>query len=247
MSASAGDRFAALQPISMGLMHGSCMASTAAWRVDRGLDLCGWITLSPSDLSDHLLELNQTPRFWGIVKTQVPTPSSPERAADQRRRRAVKSTLRNRFPWSAGYRNGRGSAGHASNNFVELHCPINRHLPERDIPEPRSSSSGVASPRLSIRPAAVDKLVMSEQPSSFSLTRLRQLFRRWEDLDCKRCECLTSSARVRSPCSLLEGCDRRQGRIVIFMPTRVYRMMGVTATFDDRLAPPRDRECGPRE
>ena len=69
--------------------------------------------------------------------------------------------------------------------------------------------------------------VMFEQPPSFSLTRLRQLFRRWEDLDCKRCECLTSSARVRSPCSLLEGCDRRQGRIVIFMPTRVYRMMGV--------------------
>ena len=70
---------------------------------------------------------------------------------------------------------------------------------------------------------------------------------RWEDLNCKRCECPTSSARVRSPCSLLEGCDRRQGRMVIFMPTRAHRMVGVTATFDDRLALRRDRECGPRE
>ena len=130
MSASAATGFAALQPISMGLagLYGSTAAGAArglALRMDHGSQY----------LSDHFT--NQI-KFWGIQ----PSYALRRRAPDQRRRRAVQSHAEGTdHPWSH-LPQHRGAAGRRPRLRRTLQCPVD-HRKER-LPEPRSSSSGVA-------------------------------------------------------------------------------------------------------
>ena len=125
-----GDRFAALQPISMGLarLYGSTSAGAArglALRMDHGSQY----------LSDHFT--NQI-KFWGIQ----PSYALRRRAPDQRRRRAVQSHAEGTdHPWSH-LPQHRGSAGRRPRLRRTLQCPVDRR--KKRLPEPRSSSSGVA-------------------------------------------------------------------------------------------------------
>ena len=125
-----GDRFAALQPISMGLarLYASTSAGAArglALRMDHGSQY----------LSDHFT--NQI-KFWGIQ----PSYAFVERAPDQRRRRAVQSHAEGTdHPWSH-LPQHRGAAGRRPRLRRTLQCPVDRR--KERLPEPRSSSSGVA-------------------------------------------------------------------------------------------------------
>ena len=125
-----GDRFAALQPISMGLagLYGSTAAGAArglALRMDHGSQY----------LSDHFT--NQI-KFWGIQ----PSLRLRRRAPDQRRRRAVQSHAEGTdHPWSH-LPQHRGAAGRRPRLRRTLQCPLDRR--KERLPEPRSSSSGVA-------------------------------------------------------------------------------------------------------
>ena len=125
-----GDRFAALQPISMGLagLYGSTAAGAArglALRMDHGSQY----------LSDHFT--NQI-KFWGhpaVLRLR-------RRAPDQRRRRAVQSHAEGTdHPWSH-LPQHRGAAGRRPRLRRTLQCPVDRR--KERLPEPRSSSSGVA-------------------------------------------------------------------------------------------------------
>ena len=125
-----GDRFAALQPISMGLagLYGSTAAGAArglALRMDHGSQY----------LSDHFT--NQI-KFWGIQPTYAFVAEPP----DQRRRRAVQSHAEGTdHPWSH-LPQHRGAAGRRPRLRRTLQCPVDRR--KERLPEPRSSSSGVA-------------------------------------------------------------------------------------------------------
>ena len=125
-----GDRFAALQPISMGLagLYGSTAAGAArglALRMDHGSQY----------LSDHFT--NQI-KFWGIQ----PSYAFVERAPDQRRRRAVQSHAQGTdHPWPH-LPQHRGAAERRPRLRRTLQCPVDRR--KERLPEPRSSSSGVA-------------------------------------------------------------------------------------------------------
>ena len=119
--------FAALQPISMGLA-GCIIDRAGAARGRLGMDH------GSQYLSDHFT--NQI-KFWGSSR---PTPSSP--APDQRRRRAVQSHAEGTdHPWSH-LPQHRGAAGRRPRLRRTLQCPVDRR--KERLPEPRSSSSGVA-------------------------------------------------------------------------------------------------------
>ena len=128
-----GDRFAALQPISMGLagLYGSTAAGAArglALRMDHGSQY----------LSDHFT--NQI-KFWGIQPSYALV-RLRRRAPDQRRRRAVQSHAEGTdHPWSH-LPQHRGAAGCRPRLRRTLQCPVDRR--KERLPEPRSSSSGVA-------------------------------------------------------------------------------------------------------
>ena len=125
-----GHRFAALQPISMGLarLYASTSAGAArglALRMDHGSQY----------LSDHFT--NQI-KFWGIQ----PSYAFVERAPDQRRRREVQSHAQGTdHPWPH-LPQHRGAAERRPRLRRTLQCPVDRG--EERLPEPRSSSSGVA-------------------------------------------------------------------------------------------------------
>ena len=130
MSASAATASAALQPISMGLagLYGSTAAGAArglALRMDHGSQY----------LSDHFT--NQI-KFLGhpaVLRLR-------RRAPDQRRRRAVQSHAEGTdHPWSH-LPQHRGAAGRRPRLRRTLQCPVDRR--KKRLPEPRSSSSGVA-------------------------------------------------------------------------------------------------------
>ena len=124
-----GDRFAALQPISMGLagLYGSTAAGAArglALRMDHGSQY----------LSDHFT--NQI-KFWASSR---PTPSSPSP------RPTASPTVQSHaegtdHPWSH-LPQHRGAAGRRPRLRRTLQCPVDRR--KERLPEPRSSSSGVA-------------------------------------------------------------------------------------------------------
>ena len=125
-----GDRFAALQPISMGLarLYASTSAGAArglALRMDHGSQY----------LSDHFT--NQI-KFWGIQ----PSYAFVETAPDQRRRREVQSHAQGTdHPWPH-LPQHRGAAERRPRVRRTVQCPVDRG--EERLPEPRSSSSGVA-------------------------------------------------------------------------------------------------------
>ena len=124
-----GDRFAALQPISMGLP--GCMARPRPARL--GGWPCGWIT-APS------ICRTTSPTRSSSGASSRPTPSSP--SPDQRRRRAVQSHAEGTdHPWSH-LPQHRGAAGRRPRLRRTLQCPVDRR--KERLPEPRSSSSGVA-------------------------------------------------------------------------------------------------------
>ena len=155
-----GDRFAALQPISMGLagLYGSTAAGAArglALRMDHGSQY----------LSDHFT--NQI-KFWGIQ----PSYAFVERAPDQRRRRAVQSHAEGTdHPWSH-LPQHRGAAGRRPRLRRTLQCPVDRR--KERLPEPRSSSSGVARRDLNqarrVRQTCVQGTGCATSVFSFSLT-----------------------------------------------------------------------------
>ena len=125
-----GDRFAALQPISMGLagLYGSTAAGAArglALRMDHGSQY----------LSDHFT--NQI-KFWGIQPSYafVAEPQTNGVAG------AVQSHAEGTdHPWSH-LPQHRGAAGRRPRLRRTLQCPVDRR--KERLPEPRSSSSGVA-------------------------------------------------------------------------------------------------------
>ena len=133
-----GDRFAALQPISMGLP--GCMARPRPARL--GGWPCGWIT-APS-----------------ICRTTSPTRSSSghpavlrlrRRAPDQRRRRAVQSHAEGTdHPWSH-LPQHRGAAGRRPRLRRTLQCPVDRRK-ERHLSPAQARQAWHAA--ISIRPAA---------------------------------------------------------------------------------------------
>ena len=125
-----GDRFAALQPISMGLarLYASTSAGAArglALRMDHGSQY----------LSDHFT--NQI-KFWGIQPSYALRRTAP----DQRRRREVQSHAQGTdHPWPH-LPQHRGAAERRPRVRRTVQCPVDRG--EERLPEPRSSSSGVA-------------------------------------------------------------------------------------------------------
>ena len=134
-----GDRFAALQPISMGLagLYGSTAAGAArglALRMDHGSQY----------LSDHFT--NQI-KFWGIQ----PSYAFVARAPDQRRRRAVQSHAEGTdHPWSH-LPQHRGAAGRRPRRRRTLQCPVDRR--KERLPEPAQARQAWHA-AISIRPAA---------------------------------------------------------------------------------------------
>ena len=125
-----GDRFAALQPISMGLagLYGSTAAGAArglALRMDHGSQY----------LSDHFT--NQI-KFWGIQPSYAFVAEPQTNGV----RRAVQSHAEGTdHPWSH-LPQHRGAAGRRPRLRRTLQCPVDRR--KERLPEPRSSSSGVA-------------------------------------------------------------------------------------------------------
>ena len=125
-----GDRFAALQPISMGLA--GLYGSTAAGR-GSGAGLA-----DGSRLPVSVGPLHQPDQVLGhpaVLRLR-------RRAPDQRRRRAVQSHAEGiDHPWSH-LPQHRGAAGRRPRLRRTLQCPVDRR--KERLPEPRSSSSGVA-------------------------------------------------------------------------------------------------------
>ena len=125
-----GDRFAALQPISMGLAE-------AVW-LDRGRRGSGAGLADGSRLPVSVGPLHQPDQVLGhpaVLRLR-------RRAPDQRRRRAVQSHAEGTdHPWSH-LPQHRGAAGRRPRLRRTLQCPVDRR--KERLPEPRSSSSGVA-------------------------------------------------------------------------------------------------------
>ena len=126
-----GDRFAALQPISMGLagLYGSTAAGAArglALRMDHGSQY----------LSDHFRDQpDQVLGHPAVLRLR-------RRAPDQRRRRAVQSHAEGTdHPWSH-LPQHRGAAGTPSATSSNSTMPSGSS--KERLPEPRSSASGVA-------------------------------------------------------------------------------------------------------
>ena len=125
-----GDRFAALQPISMGLagLYGSTAAGAArglALRMDHGSQY----------LSDHFT--NQI-KFWGIQPSYAFVAEPQTNGVAERFNR----TLKEQIIHGRIYRKHRGAAGCRPRLRRTLQCPVDRR--KKRLPEPRSSSSGVA-------------------------------------------------------------------------------------------------------
>ena len=124
-----GDRFAALQPISMGLagLYGSTAAGAArglALRMDHGSQY----------LSDHFT--NQI-KFWGIQPSYAFVAEPQTNGVAERFNR----TLKEQIIHGRIYRNI-AELRDAVRDFVELYNAQWRR--KERLPEPRSSSSGVA-------------------------------------------------------------------------------------------------------
>ena len=125
-----GDRFAALQPISMGLagLYGSTAAGAArglALRMDHGSQY----------LSDHFT--NQI-KFWGIQPSYAFVAEPQTNGVAERFQSHAEGTD---HPWSH-LPQHRGAAGRRPRLRRTLQCPVDRR--KERLPEPRSSSSGVA-------------------------------------------------------------------------------------------------------
>ena len=130
--ASRGDRFAALQPI----VHGACEAdaSTMALGAGNGGWPCGWIT-APSICQDHFTRAGLSS---GASSRPTPSSNSPRPTASPRG-----SIARSRNRSSAASTATSRSLPMNAVRFVEQYqCPVDRG--EERLPEPRSSSSGVA-------------------------------------------------------------------------------------------------------
>ena len=125
-----GDRFAALQPISMGLarLYASTSAGAArglALRMDHGSQ----VSVGPLHQPDQVLG---HPAVLRLRRT----------APDQRRRREVQSHAQGTdHPWPH-LPQHRGAAERRPRVRRTVQCPVDRG--EERLPEPRSSSSGVA-------------------------------------------------------------------------------------------------------
>ncbi len=124
-----GDRFAALQPISMGLagLYGSTAAGAArglALRMDHGSQY----------LSDHFT--NQI-KFWGIQPSYAFVAEPQTNGVAERFNHAEGTD----HPWSH-LPQQRGAAGRRPRLRRTLQCPVDRR--KERLPEPCSSSSGVA-------------------------------------------------------------------------------------------------------
>ena len=125
-----GDRFAALQPISMGLarLYASTSAGAArglALRMDHGSQY----------LSDHFT--NQI-KFWGIQPSYAFVEQPQTNGVAERFNR----TLKEQIIHGRIYRNIAGAAERRPRVRRTVQCPVDRG--EERLPEPRSSSSGVA-------------------------------------------------------------------------------------------------------
>ena len=125
-----GDRFAALQPISMGLagLYGSTAAGAArglALRMDHGSQY----------LSDHFT--NQI-KFWGIQPSYAFVAEPQTNGVAERFQSHAEGTD---HPCSH-LPQHRGAAGRRPRLRRTLQCPVDRR--KERLPEPRSSSSGVA-------------------------------------------------------------------------------------------------------
>ena len=125
-----GDRFAALQPISMGLarLYASTSAGAArglALRMDHGSQY----------LSDHFT--NQI-KFWGIQPSYAFVEQPQTNGVAERFNR----TLKEQIIHGRIYRQHRGAAERRPRVRRTVQCPVDRG--EERLPEPRSSSSGVA-------------------------------------------------------------------------------------------------------
>ena len=111
--------------------------------------LGGWpwrmAATAPSDLSDHFSRLQPDQAdTWGIGCSGRPTPSSPSpRPTASGAGRAVQSHAEgtDHHPWSH-LPQHRGAAGRRPRLRRTLQCPVDRR--KERLPEPRSSSSGVA-------------------------------------------------------------------------------------------------------
>ena len=135
-----GDRFAALQPISMGLagLYGSTAAGAArglALRMDHGSQY----------LSDHFT--NQI-KFWGIQPSYAFVAEPQTNGVAERFNR----TLKEQIIHGRIYRNIAELPGCRPRLRRTLQCPVDRR--KERLPEPRSSSSGVARRDLNQGPAA---------------------------------------------------------------------------------------------
>ena len=125
-----GDRFAALQPISMGLagLYGSTAAGAArglALRMDHGSQY----------LSDHFT--NQI-KFRGIQPSYAFLAEPQTNGVAERFNR----TLKEQIIHGSHLPQHRGAAGRRPRLRRTLQCPVDRR--KERLPEPRSSSSGVA-------------------------------------------------------------------------------------------------------
>ena len=125
-----GDRFAALQPISMGLarLYASTSAGAArglALRMDHGSQY----------LSDHFT--NQI-KFWGIQPSYAFVEQPQTNGVAERFNRTLKEQ---NHPWPH-LPQHRGAAERRPRVRRTVQCPVDRG--EERLPEPRSSSSGVA-------------------------------------------------------------------------------------------------------
>ena len=130
MCGKRGDRFAALQPISMGLarLYASTSAGAArglALRMDHGSQY----------LSDHFT--NQI-KFWGIQPSYAFVEQPQTNGVAERFNR----TLKEQIIHGRIYRNIAGAAERRPRVRRTVQCPVDRG--EERLPEPRSSSSGVA-------------------------------------------------------------------------------------------------------
>ena len=148
-----GDRFAALQPISMGLAR--LYASTSAGAA--GGWPCGWIT-APSICRTT----SPTRSSSGASSRPTPSSNSPRPTASCRE---VQSHAQGTDHPCASTQH-RGAAERRPRVRRTVQCPVDRG--EERLPEPRSSSSGVATPRCHSGPPHPDKLV-SKEPGAIHL------------------------------------------------------------------------------
>ena len=129
-----GDRFAALQPISMGLARSVCLdlrryPGAGAGRADGSRLPVSVRTTSPTRC-----------KFWGIQRCPTPSSNSPRPTAVAER---FNRTLKEQIIHGRNLPQHRGAAERRLAGSSEQYaCPVDRG--EERLPEPRSSSSGVA-------------------------------------------------------------------------------------------------------